>query len=51
MPKAFDRCVSGGGRVRTIHVKKTRCKKICFNKRTGKSFAGHTFKCKPKKHK
>lgn len=48
MPKAFTQAVKRGGRVRTIHVSKTQCKKIVFDKK-GKSHAGHTFSCKPVK--
>ena len=48
MPKAFTQAVKAGGRVRTIHVGKTQCKKIVFDSK-GKSHAGHTFKCKPAK--
>ena len=47
MPKAFTQAVKAGGRVRTVHVSKTRCRKIVFDSK-GKSHAGHTFTCKPK---
>lgn len=47
MPEKFDRCVKSGGRVRTKHVGKGKCVKICFQ--GGKSYAGHSFSCKPGK--
>lgn len=39
MPKAFDSCVSGGGRVRRKSLKDGKYINICF--RGGKSYAGH----------
>ena len=47
MPKAFTQAVKAGGRVRTVHVSKTRCRKIVFDSK-GKSHAGHAFTCKAK---
>ncbi len=38
MPAAFDRCVKGGGRVRTKSLSDNRHMLICF--KDGKSFAG-----------
>lgn len=38
MPKQFDSCVSGGGRVRTKTLSKGRYMHICF--KGGKSAAG-----------
>jgi len=38
MPQAFDRCVKGGGRVRTKTLSDGRYMHICFLK--GKSYAG-----------
>lgn len=46
MPKAFDNCVSKGGRVRTLSRGKNKFQRICFIK--GKSFAGE-IKTKKKK--
>lgn len=39
MPKDFDACVAGGGRVRTITLKGGRYLRICYDK-AGKSHAG-----------
>ena len=39
MPKAFDKCASSGGRVRTKTLSKGRYIKICF--KGGASYAGH----------
>ena len=38
MPKAFDACVKGGGRVKTKSLPKGKYLHICF--KDGKSFAG-----------
>jgi hypothetical protein len=48
MPKGFMQCAKHGGRVRTIRVNKTKCVRICYDKKN-KSHAGETFKCKPKR--
>lgn len=40
MPKAFDDCVSGGGRVRTKTLSGGRYMHICFPKGGGPSVAG-----------
>mgnify|MGYP001573649301 FL=1 len=40
MPKAFDACLSQGGRVRTIKLGGRKYKHICF--KGSKSYAGHT---------
>lgn len=40
MPQAFDACVKGGGRVRTIKIKGGRYMHVCFPKGGGKSVAG-----------
>ena len=49
MPASFNKCVKGGGRVRTIKLSGNQYKKICFS--GGKSYAGetHTKKDAPKK--
>lgn len=39
MPKDFDDCVAGGGRVRTIKVGKDKYMHVCYDKQ-GKSHAG-----------
>jgi len=44
MPEAFDKCVSGGGRVRTKKLKGGKYMKICFLK--GKSYPGEVHKSK-----
>ena len=46
MPKSFDRCVKGGGRVRTKTISKNKYMKICF--RQGKSYAGEVKTTKKK---
>jgi len=38
MPKDFNACVSGGGRVRTKRIGKTKYAHICF--KDGKSYIG-----------
>jgi len=38
MPKAFEACVAGGGRVRTIKHGKNKYQHICY--KDGKSYAG-----------
>jgi hypothetical protein len=48
MPKAFDTCVSGGGRVRTKTLPNGKYIHLCF--KGGKSFAGYV-KSKGKKSK
>jgi len=42
MPKEFDACVSGGGRVRTIKVGKCHYRAVCFprGRVKGRSVAG-----------
>lgn len=40
MPKAFEKCVKAGGRVRTKKLKGKKYKHVCF--KDGKSYAGHT---------
>jgi len=47
MPKAFEKCVREGGRVRTIKTSKDKYRHICF--RDGKSYAGHSKTKKKKK--
>jgi putative hemolysin len=42
MPKAFDRCVKAGGRVRKKKLSGGRSINICF--KDGKSYAGHVEK-------
>lgn len=44
MPRAFKRCASSGGRVRTKSLSKGRYIKVCFKK--SKSYAGHVEKKK-----
>lgn len=44
MPAAFDRCVKGGGRVRTKKLKGGKYIHICFL--NGKSYKGHVKKRK-----
>ncbi len=44
MPKAFDRCVKAGGRVRTKTLGSGKYMHICFHK--GKSYAGYVKKRK-----
>jgi hypothetical protein len=39
MPKAFDACVRGGGRVRTKSLSGNRYMHICFKR--GHGYAGH----------
>lgn len=39
MPADFDRCVSGGGRVRTIKVGKNKYMHVCYDKQN-KSHTG-----------
>lgn len=38
MPEAFEKCVAGGGRVRTKKVNSSQFMRLCF--KGGKSFAG-----------
>lgn len=40
MPKAFDDCVSGGGKVITKRVNKTKYIHVCFPKGGGPSVSG-----------
>ena len=40
MPKAFDDCVAGGGRVRTKRVNAKQYIRICWPKGGGKSVSG-----------
>lgn len=40
MPKAFDNCVSNGGRVRTKKLKGGKYIHVCFPKGGGKSVVG-----------
>lgn len=40
MPAGFDRCVRGGGRVRTKTLSDNRYMHICFDSK-GKSHVGH----------
>jgi len=47
MPRPFTRCVSSGGRVRTMRRGKGKIQKICF--KGGKSFVGHVKKGKRKR--
>lgn len=47
MPKDFDECVKGGGRVRTIKVGKDKYMHICYL--NGKSHAGEIHEKKEKK--
>jgi len=44
MPKAFERCVKAGGRVRTKKLGNDRYMHICF--KDGKSYAGEVKKYK-----
>jgi hypothetical protein len=46
MPAAFNRCVSSGGRVRTIKLKGQRYMRLCF--KGGKSYTGEAKKKKSK---
>jgi hypothetical protein len=46
MPKAFNRCVSSGGRVRTKKLSGGRFIHLCF--KGGKSYAGEVKKSKRK---
>ena len=46
MPKAFNSCVAGGGRVRTKKLSGGKYLHICF--KDGKSYAGHVKKRKAK---
>lgn len=39
MPKDFDRCVSAGGRVRTLNLKGNKYIHICY--KNGKSYRGY----------
>lgn len=51
MPKAFDRCVKAGGRVRTIKPKGKSSKTyvhVCYPKGGGGPVAGHVKKRKKK---
>ena len=48
MPKDFDTCVAGGGRVRTMKVKGGRYMHVCFDKE-GKSHAGEVRQSKKTK--
>ncbi len=48
MPKGFDRCVKRGGRVRTLVPKKGVYVRVCFDKETGKSYAGEVHRKKKK---
>ena len=47
MPKAFNKCVKSGGRVRTVTPKKGKYIHVCYDKK-GKSHSGHV-KTKNKK--
>lgn len=47
MPESFDKCVSGGGRVRTKTLSGGRYMRICFL--NGKSYAGEVKKRKLEK--
>lgn len=47
MPKAFERCVKEGGRVRTKTLSGGRYIRICFSK--GKSYTGEVKSKKTKK--
>jgi hypothetical protein len=49
MPKEFDRCVRGGGRVRTKSLPKSRHVKICWPKGGGSPVRGHVAKNKTRK--
>jgi hypothetical protein len=49
MPKAFDRCVETGGRVRRKKLKGGGYINICF--KGGKSYAGHAHKGKKNKRR
>lgn len=40
MPKKFDSCVSGGGRVRTVKPKPSKHVPVCFPTGGGPSVAG-----------
>ena len=48
VPKAFTKCVSDGGRVRTVKPKAGRYMKVCFPKGGGKSVSGEMHKNKKK---
>ena len=46
MPKAFDACVKGGGKVRTKSIGKTKFMHICIPKGGGNSVGGEVKKKK-----
>jgi hypothetical protein len=48
MPKAFEMCVEGGGRVRTVTPKKGRYLHVCYPKGGGKPVSGEVKKTKKK---
>ena len=51
MPEKFNRCVKGGGRVRTIKPKGSKSpvyKKICYPRGGGSPVAGETHRRKKK---
>lgn len=47
MPRAFNKCVKSGGRVRTVKPSSGTHKPICY--KGGKSYAGHTKRTKGKR--
>lgn len=49
MPAAFDKCVKGGGRVRTKKLGGGKYMYICY--KNGKSYAGEVHKAKKVKRK
>ncbi len=49
MPKAFNKCVKSGGRVRTIKPKKNKYIHVCY--KNNKSYAGEVHTDKPKRKK
>jgi len=46
VPKAFDACVKGGGKVRTKSIGKSKYIKICIPKSGGSSVGGEVHKKK-----
>lgn len=46
MPPKFDRCVKGGGKVRTIKPKPGRYMRVCKPKGSRKTVAGHVKRTK-----
>lgn len=51
MPKAFDDCVAGGGKVRTVVPKKGTYIHVCYPKNGGSPVRGEAKHTKPKTKK